>query len=342
MSSISLKNVSVAYSNRKALKSVNADFPAGSLSMIIGLNGSGKTTLLKTVAGLVDYDGNVLIGGRLVDDVQPNLRGVSYVPQNNALIPSLKVQWNIALGLIDRVRDSRAVEKRVEEVAQTLGIEHLLNRYPKELSGGEARRVAIARALAFDSDIILMDEPELSVDVQTWQIILNVVLKTRRGDKTAMLATHNFEDLMPYVDVLCLLHEGNALFVGSPANLETENLPSDVRVWLGSAIRVDDLECDEGDFCVVFLDGREIYAGPRENHVRGYRRVLVLPKHATVDQKGVLKGRVIRRIGYHVGHIITVVEINGQELVVTSRETLPDGATVGLSVEKAIPLGGVR
>ncbi|MEM2021954.1 MAG: ABC transporter ATP-binding protein [Zestosphaera sp.] len=341
MSGVSLKNVSVTYSGRKALMSVSADFPVGSLSIVIGLNGAGKTTLLKTVAGLVGYDGNVFIRGRLVDEVPPNLRGISYVPQNNALIPSLKVWWNIALGLIDRVRGSRVIEKRVEEVAQALGIRHLLNRYPKELSGGEARRVAIARALAFDSDIVLMDEPELSVDVQTWQIILDAVLKMRRSGKTVMLTTHNFEDLMPYVDVLCLLHEGNALFVGSPANLETENLPSDVRAWLGSVIKVDGLECSEGDFCVVFLDGYGIYAGPRKEHVRKYGKVLVLPKHVTVDQEGLLKGRVIRKIGCHAGRIITVVEINGRELVVTSRETLPDGTTVGLSVGKAIPLGGV-
>lgn len=167
MSGVSLKNVSVSYSGRKALKNINADFPAGSLSMVIGLNGSGKTTLLKTVAGLVNYSGNVYVGGKLVDSVPPNSRGVTYVPQNNALIPILRVQWNIALGLIDRVRDARIIEKKIDEVTRLLGIQNLLDRYPRELSGGEARRVAIARALVIDSDVVLMDEPELSVDIQT-------------------------------------------------------------------------------------------------------------------------------------------------------------------------------
>lgn len=342
MSGVSLKNISVTYSGRKALRNVNADFPAGTLSIIIGLNGSGKTTLLKTIAGLVNYEGNVFIEGKLMDSVQPSLRGVSYVPQNNALIPNLKVWWNIALGLIDRARDSRIIKERVEEIAQTLGIRHLLNRYPKELSGGEARRVAIARALVLNSSIVLMDEPELSVDVQTWQIIFDVVLKMRESGKTVILTTHNFEDLMPYVDVVCLLHEGNALFAGNPANLKTEDLPPSVRTWLGSAIKVENVECGESGFYVAFFNGHKIYAGPCREHLRRYWKVLVLPRHATINQKGVFKGRVIEKIGYYSGRLIVVVEVDGQELVATSQETLPDGTTVSLSIEKVIPLSSAH
>ncbi|MEO3992984.1 MAG: ABC transporter ATP-binding protein [Desulfurococcaceae archaeon TW002] len=339
MSGVSLRNISVSYSGRKALKNINADFPAGSLSMVIGPNGSGKTTLLKTIAGLVNYSGNVYIGGRLVDNVPPNSRGVTYVPQNNALVPTLRVRWNVALGLIDRVRDARIIEKKIEEVTQLLGIRNLLDRYPKELSGGEARRVAIARALAMDSNIVLMDEPELSVDIWTWQIILNTILRMRKSGKTIILSTHNFEELMPYTDAVCLLHEGNAIFVGDPKNLETENMPLDVRAWLGSVIKVDNVECDDGNFCVALLNGYRIYAGSYERRPKKPSKALILPKHATINHDGVLKGKITRKIGYYAGYLTFLVDVNGYELTVTSNEDLPEGAVVSLKIEKTILLG---
>lgn len=339
MRDVSVRNLSVTYSSKVALKSVNADFPAGSLSILIGRNGSGKTTLLKAIAGLVNYSGKVFIGGEVADDSPPSLRRVSYVPQNNALIPSLKVWWNIALGLVDRERDPQIIKEKIEEVAKLLDIQHLLNKYPGELSGGEARRVAIARALVVDSDVVLMDEPELSVDIQTWQIIRNNILKVRKSDKTIIVSTHNFEDLLPYADVLCLLHEGNALFVGRPANLRTENMPLDVRAWLGSVIEADDVECDEGDFCVALFNGYRIYAGSYRKSFRSSPRILILPKYITVDQDGVLKGKVVRKIKHDTGRSTVLVSINGYELVTTTHEVLSEGAVVGLKIEKAILLG---
>lgn len=340
MRGVSVKNVSVTYSGRKALKNINADFPPGSLSIVVGLNGSGKTTLLKVVAGLVNYSGNVFIGGINADSVPPNLRGVSYVPQNNALIPNLRVWHNIAIGLIDRERNPQTIKERVEEVAEVLGIQHLLNRYPRELSGGEARRVAIARALVVNSDILLMDEPELSVDIQTWQTILNTILRMRGNGKTIVITTHNFEDLMPYANIMCLLHKGDALFSGSLADLRTEDLPLDVRAWLGTIVEVDDIECGENDFCVALLDGHKIYAGSYRVNSRKYLRVAILPKYVVVDQNGILRGRIVRKIGYYAGRLTVLVDVNGYELVATSHGALQEGNSVSLKIEKAIPLGG--
>lgn len=342
MRDVSIKNVSVAYSGKKALKNVNAYFPAGSLSIVIGLNGSGKTTLLKAIAGLLNYSGNVFIGGRNVDEVPPNLRGISYVPQNTALIPTLNVWRNIALGLVDRERDPQIIREKVEGVARLLGIQHLLSKHPRELSGGEARRVAIARALVVDNDVMLMDEPELSVDVQTWQIILSTILRMRRDGKTIILSTHNFEDLMPYANVMCLLHEGNTLFAGPPTNLRTENMPLDVRAWLGSVVEVDRIECNEGDFCVALLNSHRIYAGPHKEDLRNSSKVLILPKYVTIDRDGMLEGKVIRKIGYYAGSLVALVDVEGHELVATSREALPENTTVSLRIEKAVLLGGLR
>ncbi|MGC8974664.1 MAG: ATP-binding cassette domain-containing protein [Thermoprotei archaeon] len=340
MRGVSVKNVSVTYSGRKALKNITAEFPPGSLSIVVGLNGSGKTTLIKVVAGLVNYSGNVFIGGVNSDNVPPNLRGVSYVPQNNALIPNLRVWHNIAIGLIDRERDPQIIKERVEEVAEVLGIQHLLNRYPRELSGGEARRVAIARALVVDSDVLLMDEPELSVDIQTWQTILNTILRMSESGKTVIISTHNFEDLMPYTNVMCLLHEGYALFSGYLTNLRTEDLPLDVRAWLGTVVEADDIECGESSFCVTLFNGHKIYAGSYKANSRKYLRVAILPKYVVVDQKGPLRGRIVRKIGYYAGRLTVLVDVNGYELVATSHEALQEGSVASLKIEKAIPLGG--
>lgn len=338
MRGVSIKNVSVTYSDRKALKNVTVDFSPESLSIVVELNGSGKTTLLKVIAGLVKYSGNVFIEGINTDDVPPNLRGVSYVPQNNALIPNLRVWHNIAIGLIDRERDPQVIKERVKEVAEVLGIQHLLNRYPRELSGGEARRVTIARTLVVDSDVLLMDEHELSVDIQTWQTILNTILRMRKSGKT-IISTHGFEDLMPYTNVMCLLHEGDALFSGPLTSLKTEDLPLDVRAWLGTVVDVDDIECGESDFCVALFDGHKIYAGSYRVNSRKYFRVAILPKYVIINHSWILRGRVVKRVGYYAGHLTVLVDINGYELIATSHETLQEGSVVSLKIEKAMPLG---
>lgn len=335
MHGVALHNISVKYRHKKVLHGVTAHLPKG-LSLILGLNGAGKTTLLRVIAGLVDYEGNVFINGSNVDGLPPSLRGISYVPQKNALIPTLKVWQNIALGLVDRGYSHKQVMEKVELVANILGVQHLLDRYPASLSGGEARRVAIARALAVDRDVILMDEPELSVDTLTWKIVCRVLTELIQRGKTVILVTHNFEEMLQNARTLCILHEGNALFTGPPSSLESNELPLDVKSWLGVTIKVDEFLCETEEQCYAIVNGNyKVYVGAG----RAFRKILVPPKYVSIKrEKGSVKGKVVEALKHNSGNYLLRILVNEQELVAVLPETVSVGADVYVSLEKAIPL----
>lgn len=336
MHGISLRNVSVKYRYKKVLHDITVRFPKG-LSLVLGLNGAGKTTLLRVIAGLVNYEGNVFIDGSNVDGLPPSLRGVSYVPQRSALIPTLKVWQNIALGLIDRGYTRKQVMEKVETVASILGVQHLLDRYPASLSGGEARRVAIARALAVDEEVVLMDEPEVSVDALTWKIVCRVLAELIRRGKTVILVTHNFEEMMQIARTLCILRDGRAVFAGPPSSLESSELPLDVKSWLGVTLEADGFLCETEEHCYAVLNNNyKVYVGARKT---SNKKILVPPKYVNIrGERGSVKGKVVEVVKHSSGNYLLRILINEQELVAATPEAVPIGADVYVSLEKAIPL----
>ena len=156
-----------------SLSNVSFTVASGSYAVLMGRTGSGKTTLLEVLCGLRQpQKGRVLIDGRDVTTLEPRERGIGYVPQDLALFPSLKVFDQIAFALMLR---GLPAESRVRELANELGISHLLDRQPEALSGGEKQRVAIARALAANPKLLLLDEPLSALD------------EAMRGEAAAML-----------------------------------------------------------------------------------------------------------------------------------------------------------
>jgi molybdate transport system ATP-binding protein/molybdate/tungstate transport system ATP-binding protein len=148
----------------------------GEYAVLMGKTGCGKTSLLEAICGLRPVaSGRIILLGRDVTRLRPAERGVGYVPQDLALFPTLTVRDHLAFALVVRRWGSAQIERRVGELAELLGISHLLHRYPQGLSGGEAQRVALGRALAFHPPILLLDEPLSALDEET------------RGDMTALL-----------------------------------------------------------------------------------------------------------------------------------------------------------
>lgn len=170
------------------MKDFTVEFPPGIIT-ILGPNGSGKTTLLKLAAGILSPQrGSVEIMG----EPPARLRGkIAYLPQGGGLYPWMKIQDNIALPLRIRGLPPGEVDRVVKQVAESLGISHLLERYPREISGGEQQKVLVARALASGAEIWLLDEPLSMIDIDYRREAIDILKKIR---KTMIIITHNVQD----------------------------------------------------------------------------------------------------------------------------------------------------
>ncbi|WP_210495098.1 ABC transporter ATP-binding protein [Microvirga antarctica] len=169
MSDVSFRAVTKQYGAVTALHALDLDIKSGEFVSLLGPSGSGKTTTLNLLAGLVEADsGEISIGNRRVNDLPPDRRDIAMVFQNYALYPHLTVFENLAFPLKAKGRQftSNQISKKVENVAQILGIEALLARYPKELSGGQQQRVALGRGMVRDPHVFLLDEPLSNLDAR--------------------------------------------------------------------------------------------------------------------------------------------------------------------------------
>ncbi|MEM4899925.1 MAG: ABC transporter ATP-binding protein, partial [Thermofilum sp.] len=165
--SVELRNISKRFKDVVAVDNVSLKIEKGEFFVFLGPSGSGKSTLLRIIAGLEDPDsGEVLIEGKIVNEVDASKRDVAFVFQNYALYPHMRVYDNISFPLRMKKYPKEQIQQRVLEVAEMLGITHLLEKYPYQLSGGEQQRVALARAIVRRPKVFLLDEPLSNLDAK--------------------------------------------------------------------------------------------------------------------------------------------------------------------------------
>ena len=192
------------------LENVNFTVPSGRYAVLMGRTGCGKTTLIEIICGLrTPRSGRVIIGGRDVTHEPPAARGIGYVPQDGALFPTFTVREQIAFALRLRRRPADEIAARVAELADELGIAHLLDRLPQHLSGGERQRVALGRAIAAKPKVLLLDEPLSALDEEL-RDDLAVLLKRvqREHGITALHITHSRAESAALADVVFRLSDG--------------------------------------------------------------------------------------------------------------------------------------
>jgi ABC-type sugar transport system ATPase subunit len=192
------------------LDEVSFSVPTGSYGVLMGRTGCGKTTLLEIICGLREAEaGSVVIGDREVASEPPGRRGVGYVPQDGALFPAMRVREQIAFALRLRRWPRADIEARVAELAEQLGIVHLLDRRPAGLSGGEGQRVALARALSARPAVLLLDEPLSALDDETREQTGELLKEVqRRQGVTALHVTHSLREAEQLADVLLRMEAG--------------------------------------------------------------------------------------------------------------------------------------
>ncbi|MGE0710190.1 MAG: ABC transporter ATP-binding protein [Planctomycetota bacterium] len=216
--SISLRALRKTFGELRALDDVSLEVGAGELFTLLGPSGCGKTTLLRAVAGfVVPDDGQVAIGGEVVDGVPPHRRDVGLVFQSYALFPHLSVGENVAFGLEERRLPRAEVARRVEAALAAVRLTGAGARAPGELSGGQRQRVGIARALAIEPRVLLMDEPLSNLDAQLRVTMRDEIRELQRAaGRTTLYVTHDQEEALAISDRVAVLHGGRVQQVGAP------------------------------------------------------------------------------------------------------------------------------
>ena len=192
------------------IEKIDLKIEQGQYCVLMGASGSGKTTLMEVICGLRHgYEGKVFVADNDVTHLPPADRRVAYVPQDGALFPTMTVGEQIAFPQILHGANPTTIDQKVEELARQLNIFHLLDRYPKKLSGGEKQRVAIARALAMDPLALCFDEPLSALDEELHHELCLLLKKTVEERKlTCLHITHNKREALAIADVAYHIEAG--------------------------------------------------------------------------------------------------------------------------------------
>ena len=237
MASLSLKNICKVYPNGfEAVKNFNLEIADKEFIIFVGPSGCGKSTTLRMIAGLEDISsGELKIGDRVVNDVEPKDRDIAMVFQNYALYPHMSVYDNMAFGLKLRKVPKAEIDKAVHEAAKILDIEHLLDRKPKALSGGQRQRVAMGRAIVRSPKVFLMDEPLSNLDAKLRvQMRVEISKLHQRLQTTIIYVTHDQTEAMTLGTRIVVLKDGIIQQVDTPQNLYTKPCNLFVAGFMGS------------------------------------------------------------------------------------------------------------
>jgi multiple sugar transport system ATP-binding protein len=222
MASVALKNVYKRYEGGVvAVSDFNIDIADKEFIILVGPSGCGKSTTLRMIAGLEEItEGEIYIGEKLVNDVQPKDRDIAMVFQNYALYPHMTVFDNMAFGLKLRKVPKDDIKRRVTEAAKILEIEHLLDRKPKALSGGQRQRVALGRAIVRDPKVFLMDEPLSNLDAKLRvQMRVEITKLHQRLNTTIIYVTHDQTEAMTMGTRIVVMKDGFIQQIDNPTNL---------------------------------------------------------------------------------------------------------------------------
>ena len=337
MKSLVVEDVSKRFGAKSALCGVSLEAERGQILTVLGPSGCGKTTLLRIIAGFEDADsGRVVLNERCVTDgralVAPEERSIGMVFQDIALWPHMTVLEQVTFALA-RLRLSRADRRRrAEETLQLCRATGLAERYPAQISSGEAQRVALARALVTGPEFLLLDEPFAGVQ-RALRAELSAVVEAaaRERGATVLCVTHNPDDALPFSDQVAVMSEGVVVQSGTPQELYERPRTRHVAELLGPAEVVAVLSVKDGLAETAF--------GRMDVHERGTRGaetrhgfLIFRPGQLVADGDGPLCGRVVgkRFVG---GRLVYLVASSGQQVTVASDAALEPGREISFRAE---------
>ena len=236
MANVGIRGVKKRFGEVEVLHGVDIEIADGSFTVLVGPSGCGKSTLLRMIAGLESItSGDVIIGDKVVNLMQPKERDIAMVFQNYALYPHMTVRDNMAFALMLAKQEASVVDQKVGRAAEILGLTTLLQRFPRQLSGGQRQRVAMGRAIVRDPQVFLFDEPLSNLDAK-----LRVAMRTeikelhQRLQTTSVYVTHDQIEAMTMGDKIVVMRDGYIEQTGSPLELYDRPVNLFVAGFIGS------------------------------------------------------------------------------------------------------------
>ena len=335
MASLELRKVRKAYGPIEVLHGVDLTISNGEFVALVGPSGCGKSTLLRMIAGLETVSsGDLVIDGRPMNNVPPQQRDIAMVFQSYALYPHMSVFNNMAFSLRLRKLAGAMVDERVAEASTVLGIEKLIQRYPRELSGGQRQRVAMGRAIVRSPKLFLFDEPLSNLDAKL-RVQMRVEIKAlhQRLGATSIYVTHDQIEAMTMADRVVVLDSGRIAQVGEPLELYDRPANLTVAAFIGSPT----MNLIEG---VGTTDGGINFPGiaetlrPEGGGDIGGRRVVygVRPEHLDVAPAGPGLAAAVLVVEPTGAETVVVSEVSGTRFtsVISDRRRLVPGQPVWL------------
>lgn len=333
MAHLELRNVEKRYTNgNEAVTGISFAAGKGEFVVLVGPSGCGKSTTLRMIAGLEEISsGDIMIGNKRVNDLEPKDRDVAMVFQNYALYPHLTVYENIAFPLTIRKASKETIDKEVRAAASLLSISKHLDRKPKELSGGERQRVALGRAIVRKPEVFLFDEPLSNLDAAL-RTEMRTELKSlqRRLGTTMVYVTHDQTEAMTMGDTIVVMNKGRIEQVGTPTEIYERPASIFVAKFLGApAINLLEGKISRSDTGLVFSSGSfhlliaHSDAIEGKDVVVGIRPESFMVEGDSLDETSAIRGTVVlvERLGSTTYCYLSTPLIVGGTLAVTLNHT---------------------
>ncbi|MGO4155812.1 ABC transporter ATP-binding protein [Cupriavidus sp. YAF13] len=295
MASVQIRGIQKYFGSTQVIRGVDIDIADGQFTVLVGPSGCGKSTLLRMIAGLEEITtGEIAIGNRVVNRLPPKERDIAMVFQNYALYPHMTVYDNMAFSLKLAKGDKDEIRRKVAKASAILGLDSLLERYPRQLSGGQRQRVAMGRAIVRDPQVFLFDEPLSNLDAKL-RVQMRAEIKElhQRLRTTSVYVTHDQIEAMTMGDLIVVMRDGRVEQRGKP--LELYDHPDNLFVagFIGSPAMnflPGVLRRSGGDPAVEFPDGTRLPAPARFDAAAGTdgQRVIygVRPEHLILGTPG--------------------------------------------------------
>lgn len=304
---VELKDINKTYAGYQASNHVSFGIEQGRLIALLGPSGSGKTTILRMIAGLETPDsGEIVIDGKVVNNIPASERGIGFVFQNYALFRYMTVYDNIAFGLNIKKENKKYIDERVHELLKLISLDGLEKRYPSQLSGGQRQRVAFARALAPNPHLLLLDEPFAAIDAKVRQELRSWLKEMiEKLGITSIFVTHDQDEAIEVADEIIITNKGHIEQKGTPLEIYQNPQTAFAASFFGQTSQITNYQ--------------SFHSFPKVDNVD---KAIIRPEFVKVSKKNEVQRfgpsaseGVVERVSFRGDSLELLVNVNGNQII---------------------------